>query len=196
MSKVITTPVGVARYPHINHPNKTFDPQGVYTCDVVVSEKEAKTFAEMLDVIRQKAFEKECDEKGKKLRLASTFPVQELEDGTWIIKTKQVAQRETKKGDVYKFTVKLFDSEGKPTNCDVGAGSKVKAAFEPRCWYNPSLGFGMTLGLKAVQVLDLVAPSSSSGSAEAFGFSAEESGFVSDGESFEEALDTTSNADF
>jgi len=55
------------------------------------------------------------------------------------------------------------------SNENVGGGSKLKVAVVPYFWYTASLGAGITLQPKAVQILDLVTWSSG-GSAEAYGF--------------------------
>ena len=51
MNDTITTMVGTARYPHVNKPNTTFDPDGAYSCDIVVTEGEAKEFTSQMTAI-------------------------------------------------------------------------------------------------------------------------------------------------
>ena len=186
MKKNITTPKGVASYPHVNEPNTRFNPMGEYSCTIVVSEEDANAFREKVEAIFDAEYERECIIHKKKLKKSQYFPVTQDEEGKWIIKTKQVSTVESKSGDVYKFDIKLFDASGQPVkseNCRVGSGSQVKCAVEPRTWYNPSVGFGMTLSLRAVQVIELV--ESGGGSADSFGFGAEE-GFSA--ETFDEVL--------
>ena len=192
MSRTIVTPQGTCRYPHVNEPSKTFSPEGVYTCDLIVSEEDAQQFATEVEKILNEAHADEQKKKGKKINKANTFPVQQQEDGSWIIKTKQKAEGTNRKGEKFVFSVKIFDQNGSPINDNVGGGTVAKCAVEPRTWFTPTLGFGITLNLRAVQVLDLVAPSQQ-GSAESFGFTSEESSIVSGGESFEDAID---NGDF
>jgi hypothetical protein len=197
MSK-LTTPKGKAKYPHVNEPNTRFNPMGEYSCTLVVSEEDANDFKAKVDAIYDAEYERECVIHKKKLKKASSFPILQDEDGDWIIKTKQVAKVETKSGDVFNFNVKLFDASGKPVNPRVGSGSVVKCAVEARTWFVPSLGFGITLSLKAVQIIDLVEQGGSNASSFGFG---EEEGFQ--GESLNEALtdepvtaETTEDFDF
>jgi hypothetical protein len=49
-------------------------------------------------------------------------------------------------------------------------------------------GFGYTLRLKAVQILELI--EYQNGSANAYGFDSEEEGYVTDGESLDTAFET------
>lgn len=184
MSTKITTPKGRAKYPHVNEPNTRFNPMGDYTCTLVVSEEDANDFKAKVDKIYKAEYERECIlQKKDKLKKSPSFPISQDEDGDWIIKTKQVAKVETKSGDVYNFDIKLFDASGKPANPRVGSGSIVKCSVEPRTWYMPTLGFGVTLSLKAVQVIELVEQGGNS--ADSFGFD-EEEGYQ--GESLDDAL--------
>jgi hypothetical protein len=52
--------------------------------------------------------------------------------------------------------VLLVDKSNHPVEGRVGSGSEIKIGFEPFVWYVPSMGVGITLRLKAVQVLNLV----------------------------------------
>ncbi len=194
MKQCITTVVGTARYPHVNKPNTTFDPDGAYSCDIIVTEAEAKELIAEVESIRDEARDLEQRKSGKKIRVCKEFPIRETEDGEWIIKSKQKAKgKNSRTGEVYDFKVKMFDAKGSPCDEEVGGGSKVKLAVKPYLWNSPSLGFGVSLQLKAIQIIELVAPSASGVSAEAFGFTSEEEGFASGGESFES---TVENGDF
>jgi hypothetical protein len=176
MKKTITTPKGIAKYPHVNEPNTRFNPMGEYSCSIVVSDEDGTAFRAKIEELFDAEYERECIIHKKKLKKSQHFPVAQDEDGQWLVKTKQVSKVETKSGDVYTFDVKLFDASGQPVkseNCRVGSGSQVRCSIEPRTWYNPSVGFGMTLSLRAVQVIELV-ESSGGSSADSFGFDAEE----------------------
>ena len=189
MNDTITTMVGTARYPHVNKPNTTFDPDGAYSCDIVVTEAEAKEFAAKIETIRTAAHEMEERKTGKKIRLCEEFPVKETEDGQWIIRSKQKAKgKNYRTGEVFDFSIKLFDAQGKACDVEVGGGSKVKLALKPYTWFSPKFGFGISLQLKALQIIELVAPSASGAGASSFGFTSEEEGFSSGGESLESVV--------
>jgi hypothetical protein len=183
MNNTINTPKGKAVYPHVNEPNTRFNPMGEYSCSISVSEEDGEAFNKQVTEIYEAAYQRECLLHNKKLKKASSFPVSKDDEGDWVVKAKQPAKVETKAGKIFEFSIKLFDAQGSLCNAQVGSGSTVKCAVEPRTWFVGSLGFGITLSLKAVQVIDLVEQGGSS--ATSFGFGAEE-GYV--GEKLEEAF--------
>jgi hypothetical protein len=191
MSNTITTPQGIAKYPYVNEPNTRFNPMGEYTCQLVIPEETALKFKEQLDKIYEDEYKRECLLKNKKLKKAPNFPLAQDEDGDWVLRSKQPAKVESKAGKVYEFSVKIFDAQGKLCDAKVGSGSSVKLAIEPRAWFTPALGFGITLNLKAVQVIELV-EYGGGGGASSFGFAAEE-GYV--GEELKEVLTTDTAAE-
>jgi hypothetical protein len=69
----------------------------------------------------------------------------------------------------------LFDAKGKPLSKDIkiGGGSKMKVSYEILPYYTAIAGAGISLRLKAVQVIDLV-EYSSGGSGESYGFGKED----------------------
>ena len=113
------------------------------------------------------------------------LPIKAVEDdegnptGQLEFKFKLKAKGTRADGTEYETSIKLFDSKGTPiTGPDhVGSGSKIKIAAMLRGWYVPAIGVGVTLGIKAVQVIDMVAYTPGRTSASDFGFG-EEEGFV------------------
>ena len=99
------------------------------------------------------------------------------------------------------FTQKvgLFDSSGDPMSDPVGGGSKIRVAGEINPWFTASLGFGVSLWIRAAQVIDLIEPKGG-GSAKSFGFSSVEGGFTTSGEQLgdeeEQSFTTDDSADF
>jgi hypothetical protein len=89
------------------------------------------------------------------------------------LKLKVKATGKSKDGETYTRQPKLFDASGRIVNENIGGGSKLKIAVVPYMWYTASLGAGITLQPKAVQILDLVTWSSG-GSAESYGFEVSE----------------------
>jgi len=187
MSKVLTTPKGTAVYPRIDTPDTKFNADGVYSCKLHVSEQEFNVFAAQVGEIVEKEYTAECKTQGKNLKKAATNPVRITADGEFEIFAKQVAQRQTRKG-LLEFTVPVFDSQGKRVEetPPIGSGSELRLSVEVYTWYTDLQGFGYTLRLKAVQLLDLVEYNTGSGAS--FGFSAEADGYVNDGESLDTAF--------
>jgi hypothetical protein len=64
-------------------------------------------------------------------------------------------------------------------------------AVEVNTWFVPSQGFGYTLRLRAVQVIDLVEFGGGGG----FGFGAEEDGYVGSGETLDDAFTVDNEAE-
>jgi hypothetical protein len=182
---------GVAKYCHLNEPNKKFEPEfGVYSCDLVIDKEQA-------DAIKQKLrplFEEELREvqeanAGKKITQRE-IPIDEV-DGGYLIKVKMKAGGRRRDGSEYHMSIALYDSAGKHLDPEVKVwgGSEVNVAFRPKFYYTAAVGFGVTFELQAVQVLKLGEGGVSSIAASAFGFTEEESGFVNGGENLEGGFD-------
>jgi len=193
----IITPQGIARFPWIVEPNTRFNEDGTYQCDLIVSEEDGKAFEKIIKVGLKTFHDSELLKSGKKKLRFADLPCREFDDDNdeygdspWIIKAKQDAQYTSKSDKVVKNRIIQFDSKQNAINEQVGSGSKLKMAVVPYYWNVASKGVGVTLKLQAVQVIELQtynAPSAKT--AEGFGFTTEEQGFVSDGEDFEFAED-------
>ncbi len=185
MSKILTTPKGTAVYPRIAEPDTKFNSDGVYHCKLHVSEKDFNLFSKTVTDIVEKEYEAECAIKGKKLKRATTSPIRITEEGDYELYAKQVAQRQTAKG-LLEFKVPVFDAEGKrlEKSPSIGSGSTLKLSTEVYTWFTPTQGFGYTLRLKAVQVIDLI---EYEGGVTVFG--KEDGSFISDGESLDTAFE-------
>tara|TARA_R100000808_G_scaffold3264_3_gene11724 strand:+ start:1748 stop:2377 length:630 start_codon:yes stop_codon:yes gene_type:complete len=194
--KTLTTPVGTAQYPRLNTPDTTFNENGEYRCNLIVSEKEAAAFKKQLQPLYDEAYQKECTLKGKPdLKKTDAFPIKQNDEGQWIIKAKQKAKVVTRDGKPIDLKVGLFDSQGKPHPADeiIGGGSKLKLAVRPHFWFVQAVGgFGVTLQLVAAQIIELNEYQQGESSAQAFGFTAVEGGYVHGGETFEESLNEKS----
>jgi hypothetical protein len=169
MNKTITTPVGIARYPHLNRPDKKYKEEGEYKVNLEMSSEEAEPFIKQVEALFSEfVAAKKVELKKEKLKLHDA-PWQE-NDGQTILKLRVKAIGKSKKtGETFNRTPKLFNASGEEITDNIGGGSKLKAAIVPYCWYTASLGAGITLQPRAVQVLDLVTWGDG-GSASAYGF--------------------------
>tara|TARA_Y100000361_G_scaffold67705_1_gene59630 strand:- start:13484 stop:14086 length:603 start_codon:yes stop_codon:yes gene_type:complete len=184
MSKTLSTPVGSAYYPRIDTPDTKFNPDGVYSCKLHVDEGDYNAFELTVKDIVNKAYKDECTKRGvAKLKIAPTSPIRQTDDGEYEIYAKQVAKKDTRKG-LLEFNVAVFDAKGQKLQetPKIGSGSKLKMGVEIYPYYTDLNGFGYTLRLKAVQIIDLV--EYSAGDASSYGFSSEEEGYTSSGETF------------
>lgn len=189
----IVTPVGLAKYPHVNTPNTRFNDQGTFSCDIFITKQEADALNLKLQPLFDAEYASKLEELGKKKLKLSDPPVREDDDGNWVVKSslKNVLAGTYKNGDPRPAkSMAIYDSQGNPLKDTlVRGGSKVKLSVRPRFWYVASTGFGMSLDLLAVQVIELGEGNLSDKAAESFGFTEVEGGFVNGGESLEGALD-------
>jgi hypothetical protein len=167
-TKTITTPVGIAQYPHLNTPDKKYKEEGEYKVNLEMSNEEAEPFIKQMDAIFSEfVAEKKRELKKDKLKLHDAPWLEN--DGQTMLKLRVKAVGKSKTGEMFSRQPKLFNAAGEPITDNIGGGSKLKVAVVPYCWYTASLGAGITLQPKAVQVLDLVTWGDG-GSASAYGF--------------------------
>ena len=182
---------GVAKYCHLNEPNKKFDPEfGMYSCDLIIDKEQADAIKQQLRPLYEQELRATQEANPGKGITQREFPIEEV-DGGFLIKAKIKAGGRRKDGEVYHMSIALYDSQGKHLDPEVKVwgGSTVNVAFRPRFWYTASMGFGVTFDLQAVQVLQLGEGGVSSIAASAFGFTTEEEGFVNGGENLEGGFD-------
>ena len=63
--------------------------------------------------------------------------------------------RQNRNGDLWDRKPLLVDTKGNRCDVDVGGGSKVRIKGELYAWANPALGAGVSLQMKAVQIVEL-----------------------------------------
>lgn len=184
-SKIYTTPKGEAKFCHLVKPSTKFNPDGVYDLTLLLEGQDAADLIAVIDkIIDENRAEIQKDPKYKKRLKECDPPYKDdldkegNETGKTSFKFTQKAQATSKKtGEVITFHPALYDSKRNVIHPkDVGFGSTVKVAFEPYGFNSPSLGAGVSLRLKGVQILDL---QSGGLTAEACGFS-DEDGYTED----------------
>ena len=145
-------------YPHLNKPDVRFNEAGEYKVNLKVPQKQALEMVTLIDKKLNEAIaEAEQDNKGKKIKQAPK--PYKLEDGNYHFKFKMKAtgiNRKTKES--FSQRPALFDAERNPfpQSTSIWGGTKGKVAFVAKSYYVPALGAGVTLQLRAVQVIDLV----------------------------------------
>ena len=182
---------GVAKYCHLNEPNKKFDPEfGVYSCDLVIDKEQADAIKQKLRPLYEEELRETQEANPGKGITQREFPIDEV-DGGFLIKVKMKAGGRRRDGSEYHMSIALYDSQGKHLDPEVKVwgGSEVNVAFRPKFYYTAAVGFGVTFELQAVQVLKLGEGGVSSIAASAFGFTTEEEGFVNGGENLEGGFD-------
>ena len=150
---------GTAKFCHLNEPNKRFEPEyGAYSCDVIIDEDQAKLLKDQIRPLYEQELQAVKEDNPTKKKISERdLPLEEQEDGTWLAKVKLKAGGRRKDGTEYHLSIALYDAQGKPLPEDVKVwgGSKVNVAFRPKFYYVASIGFGVSLELQAVQVIEL-----------------------------------------
>lgn len=170
------TPTGVAQYPYLTKPDTKFNPDGEYKVNLEIPAEDASEIMSFLDEQLAASIEKAKEEnKGKKIKEGDApYSVNE-ETGKVTLKFKLKAKVTTKSGDEWEQKVAVFDAKGKPleNTPNIGGGTKMKVSYEVIPFYTSLVGAGISLRVRAVQVIDLV-EFSGGASAGAFGFGEED----------------------
>lgn len=192
MAKVIRekilTPPGTVKFAHIGKPNILFNPDGVYSVDLILDPAEPSVQAlvarcsEMAAKAKTDFLAAETDPKKKKAlaSFAEHGPfTQDLdkegnETGMIVFRAKQSAMVRVKGKDPFAKTVSVFDTKRSPmTNKNVGRGSVIRVAGLANPFVMPSNRLvGITVWLEAVQVIEM--QEFGGQGAESYGFGDEE----------------------
>lgn len=169
----VVTPSGVAIYPHLINPDTKFNPIGEYKVSLSLVEDEATPIIEKINAALEQA--KEMIPEGKKAKEAELpYFIETDEDGNqtnrYVFKFKMKAKINTKDGRTIEMSPKIFDSQGKLIKGldSIWGGSTLRVSADLVPFYVAAVGAGVTLRLKAVQVIELVKGGGSDGSS--FGF--------------------------
>jgi hypothetical protein len=183
----LTTPKGTAIWPKLNEPDRKFQPEGVYSVRLRLPDSDAEDFLDQLKRIVEESYEFECKKQGKaKLKrapepwgVAQDYDSDKEEkidlEGFTEIRFNMKAEVSTRSGKKWTQRPALFDARLNPLPEDsepIGGGSVIRISAEVYPWYTASLGFGVSLRPRGVQVLDL--KSSGSSSPESLGFEKED----------------------
>lgn len=171
----VVTPIGVSQYAWLTQPDTRFDESGHYKTNLILKTEEAGELMQRIDkaleVSRELAQEKA---KGKKVKQADAPYFEEVDDagnstGNTIFKFKCKAQIVSKDGTIIPNKVALFDAKGTPMkDVNVWSGSEIKVSAELIPYYTAMVGAGVSMRLRAVQIIKLV--EGGGGNAKGFGF--------------------------
>jgi len=197
---------GKSLWAKVFEPDTRFVDDGEYSTSVIVPEAEAAQVCEQLEALIDEEYNKVVKEKPQLKATLSKRPVTEPdfdqdgnETGNVVFKTKLKAKIRGKNGQAYSQKVNVVDAKRNPMSGDqlIGNGSVIKVAVEPVAYMMQSTKqVGVSLRLKAVQVIDLVEHGSSSTDA----IFDEEDGFVAkaiekDNSAVFDDIDTDGTAD-
>ncbi|QDP55850.1 MAG: putative helix-destabilizing protein [Prokaryotic dsDNA virus sp.] len=162
--QTITTPTGIALYPWLSKPDTEYNKDGEYKVNLVLSKKEAQPIIDTINEVFSENLKDELKKQKKKtIKTANPPYADELDDdgkptGNVIFKFKSKA--------AYKPAI--FDAGGDTlTDTQIWGGSEIRvnAALYP--YFVSTIGAGVSLKLRAVQVIALVEGSEGAGR---FGF--------------------------
>lgn len=190
----ITTPKGkLTGFIGINTPSTKFNKEGIYTANLLLSKEDGEKIAEKIKAIRTEQY-KTYGKGTKIVDLTRCLPYTLTDeetgeeildtDGRYILKTTAKAFI---KDNVPSVTIPVFDSKGKKFTANIGSGSTAKLSISLE-GYTVAGKTGVSVKLKAVQIIDLV--EYGSGNAGSYGFE-EEDGYVAS--DTDEELTTNSN---
>lgn len=176
------SPKGTASYPYLTKPDTKFKPDGEYKVSLIVDGDDASKAIDFLTEQHKAAVAKAKKENAGKRVKEGALPFIENDDGTVTFKFKLKAKVTPKKGAPFEQKPALFDAKGTPLVGEpkVGSGSVIKVSYEVVPYYTAIAGAGISLRLKAVQIIELK-EYSGGGTAKSYGFG-EEEGFEADEE--------------
>ncbi len=213
----LVTPIGTARYPHLNAPDTKWVEEGEYRCPLIFTEEVADQLRPKLEEFLDKGFDLlkkehygDAPNTAKAKRLSkSDLPLKAVEDeegnetGDYSLNLKKRASGTKKDGTPWKAKVNIFDSKGKkllPVP-SIWGGSKLRVDADVFAFFFPKDNtIGLTFEIMGVQVIELV---SGSGEREsAFGevdggyVGEEDPGFGRDDDSTDDEDSDEASADF
>ena len=193
----ITTPTGVAQWPRLNEPDTKFDKDGVYSVGLRLPKDDAGELISMISKVLDDFVTK--IKKGNKTPKMAPLPIKDVMDSednpTGEVEIKFKLRAVGGSGaDRWEQRPSLFDSSGKPMTENIGGGSRIKVGAEVVPYNTAMAGAGVTLRLKAVQVIELVEYTKGD-SFNAWEFS-EENGFVSNAEPVSKSDESGEGDDF
>lgn len=166
--KLLTTPKGVAVYPHLTKPDTKFKAEGVYHIKVKYESGDAgaealakeidKGMQESLKAARIQVTESHGAEKAKKVGLSDKPYSRDEADNSLTFSFKMNATGKSRKtGEAFTMKPVIFDKTGTPVEgMKIGGGSIVRVSYEIVPFYKTAkVGAGVTLRLYAVQVVEL-----------------------------------------
>lgn len=189
------TPIGIAVWPHLHAPDTKFDANGVFTTKLKLEGAEAENLKAAIDAaIDASVKDRQAKDPKKKIKRADAPYKAETDDdgnetGATLFQFKM--NHKGKRKDGTEFTQKPFIFDAKKAEIvgkRIGGGSKIRVSYElsPFMNYTPTIGQGVSLRLKAVQVIEL---REFSGDAASFGFDEVEGGYEGEGSAATDAAE-------
>ena len=150
--QIHTTPVGTANYPYLFTPDTQYEKRGKFSVNLVLSAEDAKPF---IKVYEETLKERQKKENTDKRSAHNQYKV--LKDGTVEFKFKLIHKVAKRDGTDFEQRPKILNADKTVAESQpVYSGSKMKIAFQAISWANNLQGGGVTLRMKAVQLIEVV----------------------------------------
>ena len=147
--KIHTTPVGTAQYPYIFTADTQFEKAGVFSVKLILSDEDAKPIIKLYEETLKARQEKENTDKRS---AHNQYKV--LKDGGIEFKFKLKNKVTMRDGTDFEQRPKILNADKTVAEEQpVYSGSKMKIAFQAVSWHNNLQGVGVTLRMKAVQLI-------------------------------------------
>jgi len=184
----LTTPRGIFIYPYLNDADTKFNAEGVYRVKLSLSPDAAADMVTAIDAAMEHAMadaikNEESPAKKKKIEKKglADCPYNETDEGMIEINFKMKASGLRKKdGKPWSMRPAIFDGQGNLIPSDqlpqIGGGTEGKVSYEMGEFYTPLVGSGVSLRLRAAQILTLV--EFGGGTAKEHGFESEEGAYT------------------
>lgn len=178
----LTTPKATFKYPKLIEAETKFNPEGVYKVTAIIPAADAGDIADQLDGLLEahKASLKAQSPTTKFKLVDPSFGYEDIDGAPcFVLTAKMKAKGVSRDGRSWSSAPALFDAKGgavkdRDSLRGMWSGTTGRVSFEACPFYQPGIGVGLSLRLKAVQIIDLV---ESGGTADAFGFQ-EEAGWA------------------
>ena len=193
----LTTPVCKFQYPKLVEPETKFNPEGVYKITGLIDPRDADDIAAQLDALLTRHKESlKAQAPTQKFKLSDLPYGFEDIDGTpyFVVKSKMKAKGIDRDGRAWSAAPALFDAKGgaikdRETLKNMWSGTVGRISVDACPFYQAAIGAGITLRLRAVQIISLV---EGGGDASSFGFG-EEDGWTPAGKSDEVPWDSSTS---
>ena len=162
----LTTGNSEAVFVAASKPMTTFDPEGLYHANVLVTKAEGEKIVKLANTIEEKQFNT-YRKNNKKVEFTGCIPYVKVEkdengriiketpdpEGRYILKAKNKAYI---KNGIAGQKIPVFDSKLKPIEgVSIGSGSTVRLGLTLE-GYSTNLGTGVSVKLRMLQVINLV----------------------------------------
>ena len=171
----LTSPKGTLLFGAIQSASTKFNDLGEYFALMIFSDEETQKLIEALEA-NLEGFRQSKGISSKARKNVPYRPVVDSdgqETGQTSFKFSSKAQIIQEGKEPITLRPVIFDELGKPFDVAIGKGSSLKVSYVCHYWANSGFGYGVSLRLKAVQVLDLKEPQASLKDADYFGFTCE-----------------------